>query len=129
MWQGRSFQLPMINVFDGANMNESCWTREVTTVTPQVFALFNNEFVHEQSHLMAERIIQEVGTKTEKQLDRAFQLALQRNPTASEKSKGLRFLSPSREVPDVTSPVEASHTSMSDFCLVLFNMNEFIFVE
>ena len=149
MWQGRSFQLPMMRVFDGANMNESCWRREVTTVAPQVFALFNNEFVHEQSRKMAQRVIREAGPDPERQLVRAFQLALQRDPTALECSRGLSFLTPphtlehpvrlnggSETILDPksddsgdSSPTTVSKDLLADFCLVLLNMNEFIFLE
>ncbi len=150
MWQGRSFQLPMVNVFDGANRNESCWTRQVTTVAPQVFALFNNEFVHEQSRKMARRIVQEVGRDPERQLVRAFQWALQRDPTDGERSRGLKFLArpltaierpvrlasgpgtgeglKSDAWPSLPSPAGRKDL-LADFCLVLLNMNEFIFLE
>lgn len=149
MWQGRSFQLPMMRVFDGANRNESCWRREVTTVAPQVFALFNNEFVHEQSRKMAQRVVREAGPDPERRLVRAFQLALQRDPTALERSRGLNFLTPPRTLehparstggPETvrypesddtgdSSPTEAAKDLLADFCLVLLNMNEFIFLE
>ena len=38
-FQRRSVMLPMVEVFDGANMNESCSRRNVTTVAPQAFSL------------------------------------------------------------------------------------------
>ena len=150
MWQGRSFQLPMMNVFDGANLNESCWRRQVTTVAPQVFALFNNPFVHEQSRRMAARIVREAGSDPESQLKRAFRLALQRDPTPGERSRGLDFLSrtpasrpPAIELaaglavaPGVGSdaspslpPPAGGRDRLADLCLVLLNMNEFIFLE
>ena len=150
MWQGRSFQLPMMNVFDGANLNESCWTRQVTTVAPQVFALFNNQFVHEQSRRMARRIVREAGSDPESQLKRAFQLALQRDPTSGERSRSLNFLTrtltarqPSVELargpatgkgvgsdasPSLPPPA-GDQDRLADLCLVLLNMNEFIFRE
>ena len=44
MLQIRSLQMPFLKVFNGPNIDESCPVRDVTTVTPQVFALFNNRF-------------------------------------------------------------------------------------
>jgi hypothetical protein len=148
MLQIRSFQLPMVKVFDGANMDESCVVRGVTSVTPQVFALFNSKFSHEQSREMASRLIAEVGHNPEKQIERAFQLAFQRPPTAPEKEKGLAFLlrNPSKppvelslkETPyaqatdaQVAQPQSPSSSvgALADFCLILLNMNEFIFLE
>ena len=140
----------MMNVFDGANLNESCWTRQVTTVAPQVFALFNNQFVHEQSRSMARRIVREAGSDPESQLKRAFRLALQRDPTSGERSRSLNFLT--RTLTARQPPVELARgpatgkgvgsdaspslpppagdqDRLADLCLVLLNMNEFIFRE
>ena len=78
MLQCRSLQSPMISAFDGPNIQETCPVRGVTTVTPQVFALFNSDFSHQQSQAMARRIVSEVGKDPERQIERAFRLALQR---------------------------------------------------
>lgn len=145
MLQQRVLVTPLISVFDGPNISESCATREVTTVTPQVFALFNSKFAHEQSHALAQRILREVGQDPEKQIDRAFELSLQRKPSASEKAKSLAFLgqpSPSSltnltraegSEPQARSPLVDTTTaykgSLSDFCMAMFNINEFIFLE
>ena len=103
-----------LQVFDAANPNESCPARSVTTVTPQVFALFNSKFVHQQSQAMARRVAREAGHDPERQIEHAFELALQRAPTPQEKAKSLVFL---------------RSGSVAEFCLVLLNLNEFISLE
>jgi hypothetical protein len=115
MLQIRSFPLPFIRVFDGPNIDETCPVRNMTTVTTQVFALFNSKFVHEQSRVMADRIQREVGSDPAGQVERAFQLAFQRPATESETAKCLAFLKQNRD--------------LSDLCLVLINLNEFIFLQ
>ena len=148
--QCRSLQLPMMTVFDGASINESCPNRDVTTVTPQVFALFNSKFSHEQSRFMADRILSEVGNNPDKQIERAFQLAFQRSPTAFEKTECLAFLHPPEVNPNPNQQPQVSlrsvsfeqnlsdglasqkgveKGSLSRLCLVLINMNEFIFLQ
>ena len=145
MLQQRVLVSPLISVFDGPNISESCDVREVTTVTPQVFALFNSRFAHEKSHAMAERIRREVGRDPGRQVERAFQLALQRQPTEVEKIRGLQFLGVQTDVPGTElSLKQASYSpegaesspsngktgrSLSDFCLAMFNLNEFIFLQ
>lgn len=145
MLQQRVLVSPMIKVFDGPNISESCAVREVTTVTPQVFALFNSKFAHEKSRAMADRIIREVGTDPARQIDRAFQLALQRQPTVKEKLRGLKFLGfgdniPAKElnlkrvafsttIANTKSSTANPHKSLSNFCLAMFNLNEFIFLQ
>ena len=124
MLQIRSLQMPFIKVFDGPNVDESCSVREVTTVTPQVFALFNSKFVQEKSLAMAERIEREVGTSVAAQVERAFKLAFQRSPSASQREESTRFLS-RQENDDPNEP----RGSLADLCLVLLNSNEFVFLE
>ena len=147
MLQQRALEYPMFRVFDGTNVNESCDRRRVTTVTPQVFALFNDNFVHEQSREMAARLIREAGDDPAHQVERAFQLAFQRPPTVAEKTDALAYLDPSgtslnakmprvREpgdsangvLPNITEP-EVPKGTLSDLCLILLNTNEFVFLE
>ncbi len=148
MMQKRATPTPWMAVFDGPNLNQSCEVRGVTTVTPQVFALFNSEFVHRQSRQMAARIRRQVGADPERQIERAFELALQRLPTQGEKEEFRARLGTSAAVPrpDMAflgkpegAPMPISLTiagdqpgspgSLADLCLVLFNVNEFIFLE
>ena len=138
----------MISAFDGPNINESCPVRTVSTVTPQVFALFNSKFSHTQSKELARRIREKAGQNPEKQVDQAFQLAFQRLPSASEKAQCVAFLSrskpPAKELtfaslkPSALSTGPAAAATLDreqpggtlvDLCLVLMNLNEFVFLE
>jgi len=157
MLQIRSFQLPFIKVFDGPNIDQSCPVREVTTVTPQVFALFNSRFLHDQTQAMAQRIEQEAGRDHGSQVDHAYRLTFQRSPSPSERSECVAFLH--REPAQVASKTGAGGAtaisgdgtsgpkpsaddlrteadqpsgprgSLADLCLVLLNSNEFVFIE
>jgi len=122
--QIRSLQTPFIKVFDGPNIDESCPVREVTTVPPQVFALFNSKFVREQSLAMANRIEREVGNSANAQVERAFQRTFQRSPSDSERQKCELFLS-KQEDDDSKEP----RGTLTDLCLVLLNSNEFVFLR
>ncbi len=146
--QCRSLQLPMVAVFDGPNINESCPVRDVTTVTPQVFALLNSRFSHQQARFMADRIRREAGDDPERQVEHAFQLAFQRTPSALERNECLSFLKQHEDGPEPPPRVtlraigfgndlgeslnKQKHPNgdlLSRLCLVLINMNEFIFLE
>ena len=115
MLQQRSLVFPMMTAFDGVNLNESCATRSVTTVAPQALSLMNSKFVHDQSQAMAERIQREAGSHPVEQVERAFRLALQRAPTADERARAVAFL--------------GKGSSLANLSLVLFNMNEFAYIE
>jgi hypothetical protein len=109
-FQRRSVVMPMMEVFDGANMAESCARRNTTTVPPQAFNLLNSEFSHRMAKAFAARVLDAAGADKDRQLNLAFRLALARPPTEAELSKA-------REV------------SLDNLALVLLNLNEFIYLE
>ncbi len=132
MLQSRSLQLPFLKVFNGANIDESCPVREVTTVTPQVFALFNSQFIAEQSDKFSGRIMRDVGNNPSRQIDRAYQLAFQRSPKAAEMVSCLEFLEHGNETDDRSVEFDgatAPRGSLTDLCLILLNTNEFLFLQ
>ena len=124
MLQMRALQLPFVKAFNGPNIDESCPIREVTTVTPQVFALFNSDFMHRQSRVFAERIIREAGPDPALQIDHAYALAFQRQPSTEELERCLGFLHGHE---DGARP--ESTERLADLCLVLLNSNEFVFLN
>jgi len=82
-YQQRSLMDPLVEVFNGANPNDSCERRLSSTVAPQVFALFNSRFSHDMALAFAARITSR-EKEPAKQVALAFQFALQREPSASE---------------------------------------------
>ena len=91
-FQRRSVMNPMIEVFDGANMSEVCSRRSATVVPTQAFTLLNSEFTNSQAKHFAERVIELAGPDREKQVDKAFLLALGRLPSAHERQKADELL-------------------------------------
>jgi len=110
----RSFRMPMFEAFDMPDTSVSCERRNVTTVAPQALALLNNEFMNEQAGKFASRLKREHGENPSKWVDAAWHIALGRAPRDNEKQQALEFLA--------KQPLER-------FCLVMFNMNEFVYVD
>ncbi len=81
-FQQRSLIDPLIETFNGANVDLSCERRESSTVPTQAFSLLNGEETHEMALEMAQRIESE-ATTTDGRIERAFELAYGRD--ASEK--------------------------------------------
>jgi len=75
----------------------------------------NGSFVDVQSRKFAKRLTREAGPLPEAQVTQAFQLALGRTPTSTEKDAALSFF---RNNP----------TGLVDFCQTLFNLNEFAYI-
>jgi hypothetical protein len=96
MFSKRSLLLPLMTVFDFADTTLPCAQRNVSTVAPQALALLNNEFVHAQSDALARRAVREAGSDQGAQIDRAWWLALSREPTRQERAAALAHLAAQR---------------------------------
>jgi hypothetical protein len=82
-FQQRSLINPLVEVFNGANPNESCEFRRASTIAPQVFNLFNSQFSHDAALAFAARLEHESPDRN-RHIVRAFQLAFQRLPSSAE---------------------------------------------
>ena len=110
----RSIRYPMFEAFDQPDMVASCSRRTRSTVAPQALLMMNNADVLLQAKYFAQRVMLEAGHEPEARIDRAFELALARLPSATEKRAALDFVA--------TVP-----TGLVDLCQALFNLNEFVY--
>lgn len=110
----RTFPFPMFEAFDAPVNAVSCPQRDVSSVAPQALWFLNNHVAHEQAAAFAARLRKEAGTQPPQWVDAAWRLALGRAPTAEEASEGIRLV---------------ESLSLEKFCLSLFNLNEFAFVD
>jgi hypothetical protein len=117
-FQRRSLPMPLMEVFDAANMSESCSRRSVTTVAPQALTLLNGELTAVEAQRFAARVIELAGADPVQQINKAFALALLRPPTGAE-------LVRARTVYEGRRPEEA----LARLGTVLFNLNEFVYLE
>src|SRR5207253_8765448 len=79
----RTLADPMLEVFNRPGSEVSCERREETTITPQVFALFNGAFVHDRALALAVALEQSADQLTGR-IERAFRLCYGRPPSAEE---------------------------------------------
>lgn len=75
---------PMLEVFNAPAPDFSCERREASTVTPQVFSLFNGQSTQSRSLALAHRVLKEVP-EDEKAIERLFALVFSRAPRTEEK--------------------------------------------
>jgi hypothetical protein len=140
----RNVRLPLLEAFDRPDTVTSCPVRPVSTFAPQALILLNGPFTHACSRRMAVRLVSECGTVVDKQIERAYQLALNRSPSARERQVAKQFLhdqanlvlerlrarKPVGVPPDLPEDVDpAAAVALADFCLALFNRNEFLYVN
>ena len=74
---------PFLEVFNEPAPDFSCERREASTVTPQVFSLFNGQATQSRALALANRAVRETHSDSEA-IARCFALAFSRPPTADE---------------------------------------------
>jgi hypothetical protein len=140
----RNLRYPMFQAFDMPDTHESCARRYISTTAPQALVLLNSKQVLESAEAFAGEVLQKAGADPKAQIDLAYRLAYSRAPDASERDTALTFLSTQQaiiqeraarheplalpsNVPDGADQAEAA--ALVDFCHMLFNSNEFVYVN
>ncbi|MEZ5962936.1 MAG: PSD1 and planctomycete cytochrome C domain-containing protein [Planctomycetota bacterium] len=119
----RSVRFPLLEVFDAPDATTSCGRRTPTTTPLQALALMNDAFVRDQAEILATRVRTAAGEDDGEQVARAFEMALRRAPSADENERACRFLLAQR--------ARHAHPDLAlvDLCQILFNLNEFLYVD
>jgi hypothetical protein len=136
----RNFTYPVLQAFDSPDNAVSCPERDVTTVAPQALWFLNNNIAFQQALQLAGRLVGEAGDQPSKWVEQAWRLALARRPTEREEQQALALIeslthtSAKPKLPPVlpaslTSLPPARAAGLTEFCLSLFNLSEFIYVD
>jgi hypothetical protein len=110
----RSGTSPFLDALDCPDPSVATPRRSATITPLQALTLLNDVFIEHYAAHFAERLVRDAVEGGSAQVRRAFALALARDATDQEVMFGERFV--------------ADH-GLPQFCVVLFNTNEFIFVE
>ncbi len=114
-FQRRSVQPPMAEEFDAPNLSASCSRRQATIVAPQALTLLNGPLTRTEAAHLAARLAKE-GSTGEERLTRGFQLVLGRGPTEVERAHCRKL-------------VDGGAAGLASLAAVLFNLNEFLYLE
>ena len=127
----RVYPLKFLEIFDAPIMPVNCTQRTNSATVLQSLAVLNSEFLFAQAEYMANRISAAAGTAPEAQVRLGFQLALARQPSDSELTDSLAFLTEQQSsyTTAETAPEKARQQSLADFCQMLLSSNEFIYTE
>jgi hypothetical protein len=132
MFHKRVVPYPLLQAFDRPDAQQACGRRDQTTVAPQALSLLNDAFVRARAVEMAGRLIGEGGDETSF-ANRAFELALARPPTESERLAAIEFVKSQtdrRQARDAGKPsAEVRAAAVADFCQALFSTNEFLYID
>ena len=125
----RALKVPLLECLDFANSTSGTGTRPTTTVAPQALMLLNDSFVQAQAAAFAERIRREAGPKSEVQIARAFQLAVQREPTKAEVRAAKALLGEQAGRTRSEGLKEPETVALRSLCRALLNLNEAVYVD
>ena len=145
----RNLKYPLFDAFDFPDTNVTCPERNVSVNAPQALMLLNSELIVDQAKHLAGRILSSAADRSDlgAVVDRAYRLALSRAPSADERARGVAFLEEQPALlsaraggesdgkaldlpipmPDAHDPAQGA--ALVDYCHVLLNLNEFVFVD
>ena len=110
----RSGRSSLLDALDCPDPSTTAPRRAVTTTPVQSLSLLNNSFVLRLSDATAKRLEAEKPDGTRSRIDRLFQLAYGRPATAAEQTQLAPFI---------------ERHGLPALCRVVFNSNEFVFLE
>ena len=124
----RSLITPILADFDLADTDTTCPVRFTTTQPTQALGMMNGAFLHKQARAFAARVKREVGgvdaDNTQAEVRRALEIALTRQVSAEEVARGVALVD-TLENADGVGPTR----SLELFCLMVLNLNEFIYLD
>jgi len=129
----RNLNFPIFDVFDKPDTNASCARRNTSTTAPQALLLLNSAFSLEVAQRLAGDIRQRDGTTRDASVTQTYRRLLGRRPTRKEQRIALQFLDHNAAKLQSEHPswerdaIEAA--ALTDFNLVLLNLNEFIYID
>jgi hypothetical protein len=138
----RNVRLPLMESFDQPDRLTPCADRGMTTAAPQALILMNGPLAQAQSRALAATLARECGTDVVAQIDRAYRRALGRPASKPDVEMATAFIEGQaaiiadrtrarlpagvpEELPETADPIRAA--AVADFCLALFNSNEFVY--
>ncbi len=111
-------------------MSPHCLERNTSTVAIQALHLLNNAMVENLAEIFAQRVRKEVGEAPEKQIDRAYWIALSRPPTEDERAESLQALSRFKSIQkSAQSAPGADQKALASFCHALVNSAAFLYID
>lgn len=109
----RTLPDPFMEALDCPAGDQMMPTRTNSVTVQQVLAMWNDSLVLRQSEQLAKRLSSEKSS-TPEQVELAFQLTLGRVPQPSELDRFIAYI---------------EKHGLANFCRLLYNMNEFIFID
>lgn len=120
----RSLSVPLLASFDAADTDFTCPVRFATTQPTQALSMVNSAFTNEQAQIFVDYLKKNAGANTRAQVQLGLSRVLQREASSKEIERGLKMIR------SLQRDHDASETeALKYFCIVLLNLNEFIYLN
>lgn len=140
----RNLRVPLLEAFDRPDTIASCPRRNRSTTAPQALTMWNSEFSLTAARHLAGYLLAQESDDSDGRIAACYQQTFGRSPTPSELKAATEFISQQSQLlreegreakklalpepmPDATDPYTAA--AWTDFCLAMFNLNEFAYVD
>ena len=140
----RNLRYPIFDVFDRPDANTSCPERSRSTTAPQSLLMLNSQFSLTGACHLAGHVLSRAGSDVDGQITLCYQHALGRRPSDAELEDNRQFLIHQRKLletegrrhdqlalpvpcPEDADPLAAA--ALTDLCLAIFNLSEFVYVD
>lgn len=120
----RSLLVPILSQHDMADTDSSCAARFTTTVPTQALGMLNGEFTNEQAIKVAERLERDVPANLAGQIARGIRLTTSRPPNEDEIQRDVEFVKKLQ-----TDSSMNARQALVQYCLLLLNANEFVYLD
>ncbi|HEV3446335.1 MAG TPA: DUF1549 and DUF1553 domain-containing protein [Gemmataceae bacterium] len=124
----RNMRYPMFDAFDLPDMHNSCARRTQTTTAPQALLLLNGDFTLERARSWAAQLLAAHHGDAQGLVAGAYRAAWGRQASDEEIRLGLKFLHDQAERLSLSNG-EKKEEIVADFCHVLMNANEFLYID
>ena len=122
--QKRSLVVPILASLDAADNDTTCPARFTTTQSTQALGMLNSDFTNGEAKGFAMRLRKEAGENLENQVRLALRLTLCHEPAKADVARGVRFAS------DLEKDLKvAPEVALNQFCLLVLNLNEFVYLD
>jgi hypothetical protein len=138
----RNLRYPIFETFDMPDTHESCARRNNTTSPLQALTMMNNKVTLDWAQAFATRVLAAAGTERSRQVQEAYQLAFSRKPAESELRLAEAFFAEHQPIvaerelagaplalPKGGKLGASEAATLVDFCHMLLNSNEFVYVN
>jgi mono/diheme cytochrome c family protein len=120
----RSLLDPILESFDMADTDQTCPVRFSTTQPTQALGLLNSEFIQEQAALFSDMLQAEYPDSPTAQVKAALERTTQRPATDAEVARGIELIETLQNEQGMSIEQARKY-----FCLMAFNLNEFIYLD